>query len=178
MKTYAYNGIVGVLLDNDNGKICGVNPTKAGGNRSFFSLDSLADIDIEDGDTRVTYDEEYNGDFDDNEVPITYTEVANIGNRQKLVREWVTEDYADDDEYEREILTLTDEHYEWTSELSKLVKALREAYYPDMDMNALQDARERLRPEWDALCGKMEVKRGAYTDEALPIAEIIKKYVL
>ena len=178
MKTYTYNGIVGVLLDNDNEKICGVNPMEKGLNRSFFSLDSLTDIDIEDGDARVTYDEEYNGEFDDNEVPITYTEVANIGNRQKLIREWVTEDYADDDEYEREMLTLTDEHYEWTSELSKLANALRDAYYPNMDVNALREAQERLRPEWNALCGKMEMKRGEYTDEALPIAGVVEKYVL
>ena len=57
---------------------------------------------------------------------IVYTSVVNIENQHKLVEEFVTIDYAMDDEYEREFKIMTDKYYSWKSLKSDMFDSYKE----------------------------------------------------
>lgn len=88
---YIYNGIRGLLIDEENEKITGIEPVSCGITSNFYALDSLPQ-DIEEDDCCLTYDDVYIGEYC-GEESILNENVINFENEDEVVTEWITESY-------------------------------------------------------------------------------------
>lgn len=141
MTTYIYKNIEVVLLDS-----CEMNDTEFrpvernsyNGVEAFAATAKLlAYIEANNIDTYITYDDAYSAPSEDG-TEIIYTRVKNIENEQHLIYEFVTKEYAEWDEFEREYLETTDCYYDRTS---------RRQEYLDMIWN--EEDLDELRQKWE-----------------------------
>lgn len=154
MTTYIYKNIEVVLLDS-----CEMNDTEFrpvernsyNGVEAFAATaELLAYIEANNIDTYFTYDDAYSAPSEDG-TKIIYTRVKNIENEQHLIYEFVTKEYAEWDEFEREYLETTDCYYDRTS--------VRRQYLDRIDAG---ENLEKLRGEWDEEVADARPKHSMY----------------
>lgn len=106
---YIYDGEVGVIYDDE-----------------FVPGYDMATKLSENGDDtpQYTYDDSYAcyGGCTD----IDERTVKNVENDQRTICTWVSVVYADSDEYTRELLTLTTQYHDWTSERTRKIEAIEQ----------------------------------------------------
>ncbi len=116
MKTYIYKGQKVFLAYMD--QMPGVKPLEDDGETGCYPIELYNGCS-----TCCSIDESYDGEYD-TEDEIVYTECQNIENEQGLCPGWYTRDYAVVDEFRRELCVNTTRYHRWTSELSRLIRAI------------------------------------------------------
>lgn len=100
------------------------------------------------GDVLATLDDSY-ADIVSCGERIVNSMLINPENEQCSIDGFATVDYADDDYYRREVLTVTNQYYDWHSELSDTVES-----WENSDIS-----REDAKEEWLTLCANFEKYR-------------------
>lgn len=82
------------------------------------------------------------------EYEIVDTECVSLGNDQKLSLGWWTKDYAEYDLVNRQLCVGTDRYYDWTSELTRFLRAMCKELeeHPDWFNEA------EWQKDWDKIC--------------------------
>lgn len=153
METRNYNwytmyGVEGIIADEANPKFAGKKHIAQCGDRVFIPLSKLDGIEIEKDDTILEYYDSYELEPVNIGEEIVCEYVINIENKQCLVETFVNMDLYLDDLYTREICTLTDDHCQWTSELTKFV----DGCVDKIDKGYFN--KEAARKEWEIIEGK------------------------
>lgn len=123
---YVYKGEVGILcyLDDDTANAKGY---ASDGQIAFVPAYDMEGVckDLDNG-ACATYEDSY--DAYCGCMSIDLHTVTNIENEQRLLHyTWVSDVYAESDEYQRELLTITDKYYDWTSERSRMIDKIIDA---------------------------------------------------
>lgn len=171
---YIYNGEVGVLCELDDKTI------KAKGYESFNGIAFVPAWDMDEvlkqhlGEKpHLTLDDSYSTYGGCTDIDIH--RIVNPENEQRLVDNWVSDVYADTDEYERELCQLTDSYCEWTSSRSDMVEQIVNAINDEEDLSVLKD-------EWDSTVAEYHDSLGtcikrvdfvSVVDDALCAADVI-----
>lgn len=153
METRNYNwytmyGVEGIIVDEANPKFAGKKHIAQCGDYVFIPLSELGGIKIDKDDTILEYYDSYEPEPCNIGEEIVCEDVVNIENKQCLVETFVSMDLYLDDLYTREICTLTDDYYQWTSELTKFV---------DWCVDKIDKCcfnKEAARKEWEEIEGK------------------------
>jgi hypothetical protein len=184
MKTYNFNGENGILANVNNDKFASVKPIYDNNEQGFYRMDDVKDIDVTDDDTLITYDEIYGGEINEEFIPIVCSRVENVENCEKLIYEWVTEDYAKGDEILQEYATRTDDHYDWKSEVTEFIESSRinmkrmmeDDIHDDEDEYDFQERykKETIKPEWDEIIKDIKPKAQYYNIEIIESDEILE----
>ena len=144
---YIFNGVKGVIADMDNEKFAGVKPVATNGNFGFYSLASLEGKDITDNDCALEYYDTYEPRPVSIHEEIVSQQVVNIENSQRLIDCFVNKDLYEEDLYERMMCTVTDDTYDWTSELTRLKDYAQ--YLRDRN---LKNVKEMVENRWNEYC--------------------------
>lgn len=133
---YTCNGVRGILDYVDGRRV--FIPEHEIANTQFDYPDDCSCLTLDDSDAG-----KYNG-----ETEIVETEVVNPQNEQRIIVEWVSQSYAESDEYERMLCVDTDSYYDWTSERTKMKNSIRRCLdkYGDIDQS--------LREEWNEIVAR------------------------
>lgn len=135
---YVYKGEVGILcyLDKD---IANEKGYENDGQIVFVPAYDMAESckDIADEHCCGTYEDSY--DEYGGCMSIDLHTVVNIENEQCLVCVWVSDEYADSDEYQRELCTETDRYYDWTSERTRMIDNIIDAMDEEKDLSELEN---------------------------------------
>ena len=154
MKTRNYNwytmyGVEGIIVDEANPKFAGKKHIAQCGDYVFIPLSELEGIEIDEDDALLEYYDSYEPKEQVNiGEEIVVDKVVNIENKQCLFETFVNMDLYLDDLYTREICTLTDDHYQWTSELTKFVDRCVDK------IDKCYFNKEAARKEWGIIEGK------------------------
>jgi len=139
---YTHNGVRGVL-DYVDGKKVFTPETDIANTKFDYPEDSscLSDEDEWDG--------QYNG-----ETEIVETEVVNPQNTQKLIVAWVSEAYAESDEYERMLCVDTSIYHDWVSARNTTKDEIRRQLdkYGEIDPS-LEEDWKRIVAQYSNTCG-------------------------
>lgn len=128
LPTYTHNGAVGCIYRN-----------------KFVSIEELSSMDdVCCDDITVTMDDSY-GAYSGC-VEIVETDVRSYENEQRLVCVWVTKDWAESDQWERELAIDTDDYYGWTSERTSFINSLY------IDIELLGEIGDRREQQWEQIC--------------------------
>lgn len=150
---YIYKGEVGIISAVDDKTI------KEKGYESFNGIAFVPGYDMSDvlncndnDEPHLTLDDSYScyGGCTD----IDIHSVVNPENEQRLSDDWVSDVYADTDEYERELCRLTDRYCDWTSSRSSMVDKIIDAINEGEDLSALKE-------EWESTVAKYHDSLGA-----------------
>lgn len=127
---YTRKGVRGIL-DYVNGVI------------TFIPVDKVdeTNFDYPDESSCLTDEDKWDGQYN-GETEIVETIVVNPQNTQKIVVAWVSEAYAESDEYERMLCTDTTCFYDWTSERTAMKDRIRKSIDKYGEINPL------LEKEW------------------------------
>lgn len=140
LPTYTHNGAVGCIYRNE-----------------FVSIEELSSMDdVCCDDITVTMDDSYGAYSGCSEI--VETDVRCYEDEQRLECCWVTEDWAESDQWERELAIVTDDYYGWTSERTRFINALHQ----DIDLyGEIDESREQ---EWEQICSRFSNPLGWETD--------------
>lgn len=144
-KNYRYNSEQVVLLPLDE---MDVKPLAAyDTNYGVYALTPEITERIESGELTVglTYEDSYGAPLLDEEEEIDYRDVQNMENEQRLTYEWVSVEYALQDEAHRMLCVTTDNYYDWTSDRTKMLDRMWQAHQDDR-LN-----REECEAEWNEI---------------------------
>ena len=127
----------------------------------FVALDKLGAVKIEYWEIG-TYDEAYGGEYlgTEDEVPeILETDIANVEYDQSLVCQWVQKEYAQVDEFNREILTETTPYHVWTSERTRMIEEIqKQSELNEYDHFEIEQAAYNdLKEEWESIVKRYPV---------------------
>ncbi len=146
---YSWNGEEGILIDHE---IEGMKAYAASDDGKFFYPFSM----LPDGDYEplTTFDDDEAGLIGTGET-ICCEQIVNPSNDQKLsVYLFLGQQYYDDDLYERELLTETNQYYEWTSERSSFIDHYTTDYYVEMSEEEFEKEKEPAKKEWEKIVSK------------------------
>lgn len=127
-KNYRLNGEQVVLIYLD--EMEGIEPLAAyDTNYGVYALTPEIEPRIEAGELTVglTYEDSYGAPILDEEEEIDYRDVQNMENEQRLAHEWVSVEYAKQDEAHRMLCVTTDEYYDWTSDRAEMLDRMWQA---------------------------------------------------
>ena len=144
---YIFNEVKGVIADMDNEKFAGIKPVATNGNFGFYQLSSIEGKDITDNDCALEYYDSYEPTPVNIHEEIVSQQVVNIENSQRLIDCFVNKDLYEEDLYERMMCTVTDDTYDWTSELTRLKDYAQ--YLRDRN---LQNVKEMVENRWNEYC--------------------------
>lgn len=146
---YTWLGEEGILIDHE---IEGVKAyAESDDGKFFYPFSMLPDGDYE---PLTTFDDEL-ADLIGTGEEITCAQVVNPENDQCLLP-WffVGEQYYNDDLYERELLTETNQYYEWTSERTSFIDHYTTDYYVEMSEEEFAKEKETAKKEWEEIVAK------------------------
>lgn len=164
IQVYSFNGTLVFLAYTDD--MPGVKPLETAGDIGAYNVNDYNGCDV-----CLTTDDIYSGPSEDGAGIIT-AECVNPGNDQKLVEGWWTEQYNEDDEFEREYLTTTDSHYDWTSERSHMIKQIENASREGM---LATDTYASLKAEWDKAVTEAARNCSNYTASDAPFDALLNE---
>lgn len=169
--TYTLNGVEGCLIDMENEKVAGINPVAQCCGTGFYPIDSIKGLNLTEEDVTCEYYSAYGGDgFSPKGCEIVDDYVRNVEDEQHLIPVFADKELADDDEYERMLIVMTDKYYDWTSILSRTIDNVW-----DCDTEKL--ARERYEEDWVAAVEQYKGKCAAWNEEVPMTFDEILDYV-
>lgn len=162
---YVYDDVEVVLANLDNSKFENVKCLADDGNLGAFPIKDI-DFELTKQDIRQEYSASYCCDCDDFGAEIVLADVMNVENEQKLVYTFVDKEYAEDDQYQRELMTQTNGYYDWESERTKFINRCAN----DTTITAAQ-----AMDEWHKITANY---KNHFGDEAAftPVWDIVKEY--
>jgi hypothetical protein len=174
---YTYGSKEGVLIYTN--EVEDVEPMETNNDVGFYDFQDLPEnalIQIINKEIEVnyTYTASYAGDKGDGEGIDIY-EMVNIENGQKFVKVWEEELVADTNEYERELLTKTDQYYDWTSERTKIENDIYDIL-KENDFKIKKSQIKSLEKEWKETCAKYTDSLGA-CDSPPSVEDMINEIV-
>lgn len=145
---YIFNGVKGVIADMDNEKFAGIKPVARDGMVGFYALTDIEDKDITDNDCLLEYYDSYEKKNPVNiHEELVINQVVNVENKQCLYCGFINKTLFENDLYERMMCTVTDDTYDWTSELTRL------KYYAQyLRERNLQNVKEMVENRWNEYC--------------------------
>ena len=158
---YIFNGVKGVIADTDNDKFAGIKPVARDGMVGFYALTDIEDKDITDNDCLLEYYDSYNKKNPVNiHEELVINQVVNVENKQCLYRGFINKTLFENDLYERMMCTVTDDTYDWTSELTRLKDYTQ--YLRDRN---LQNVKEMVENRWNEYCDSYSALNVQFVDK-------------
>ena len=137
MNTYTFNGTEVVILYTD--EVTNAQPIYTDGDKGLYRCE-----DVPEAIGLLTEEDDYSG-YSGN-CEIVCTECVNPENEQHLLCGFWSKEYADQDRIIRELCTLTDGHYGWTSERESMEGSISSEAE---DGEISEEAAHRLRQDWE-----------------------------
>ena len=145
---YIFNGVKGVIADMDNEKFAGIKPVARDGMVGFYALTDIEEKEITDNDCLLEYYDSYEKKNPVNiHEELVINQVVNVENKQCLYCGFINKTLFENDLYERMMCTVTDDTYDWTSELTRLKDYAQ--YLRDRN---LQNVKEMVENRWNEYC--------------------------
>ena len=105
-----------IITQRRNEKFSKIVPLIRTDSQCLFRLSDCESIDINEKDTKLSKDDEYTGYWCGSDE-VVCKDIVDQKAKKKLLRNiFVSKTYFLDDLYERELLTLTDDNFDWLSE--------------------------------------------------------------
>jgi hypothetical protein len=155
---FTYNGVLGVLMSVKN----------SAEQAWIIDFVPLSKIDVNTWDTDAIRNLTNEDDCAEEGEEITDRPLVASGNPQKLLVDcvWSTVAYNKSDEYVRQLLTSTDQYYDWTSDRTRMIDNIYDALRKhEREYNELTDEHGEtwlnntiagLRKDWEKTCAAYE----------------------
>lgn len=148
---YIFNGVKGVIADMDNEKFSGIKPVARDGMVGFYALTDIEDKGITDNDCLLEYYDSYNKKNPVNiHEELVDNQVVDVENKQCLYCGFVNKTLFENDLYERMMCTVTDDTYDWMSEVTKLI------FFAQTN-SSRADVKELVEAKWQERCESYSV---------------------
>ena len=145
---YIFNGVKGVIADMDNEKFAGIKPVARDGMVGFYALTDIEEKEITDNDCLLEYYDSYEKKNPVNiHEELVINQVVNVENKQCLYCGFINKTLFENDLYERMMCTVTDDTYDWTSELTRL-----KDYAQYLHDRNLKNVKEMVENRWNEYC--------------------------
>jgi hypothetical protein len=174
---YTYGGQEGVLIYTN--EVADFEPMETNNDVGFYAFKDLNQeilklILAEEITVCKTCNDGYSGIKGDGGVIGVY-QLVNPSNNQKLGYEWEEEVVADTDEYERELLTTTDQYCDWKSARTRIEEDIFDLL-KENDFKIKKSQIKSLEKEWKETCAKYTDSLGA-CDSPPSVEDMINKIV-
>lgn len=148
---YSHAGYDGILTHADNV----TDPDRFfddGAQTVFVPCEDLESSIIDKNITPLgTTDDSYS-DYSYGEI--TDTRCVNPEYEQGLIYGWWHKEYAESDRYVRELLTITNSYYNWTSERSRMADRLEDILTGEGSAESMRRQLARAKQDWEETCSQ------------------------